>query len=66
MGFCSHILQPVKKIATPGTFEVVKTILNEFLMSINIDLDPQIMIMLQLLAKVWPIIHDSMSIILKL
>ena len=35
MDFCSHIRQPFWKMVTPGTVKVVKTILNEFLMSIH-------------------------------
>ena len=53
-------------MVTPESVKDVKTILNEFLMSINIYLDPEIMIMSQLLANLWPIVHDSMSITLKL
>ena len=37
MDFCSNIRQPFWKMVTPGTVKVVKTILNEFLMSIHHD-----------------------------
>ena len=59
------ILQSFRKILNPGTAEVDRTIINEIMFK-DTHFNLKIMIMSQLLAKVWPIFHDSMTIVLKL